>query len=309
MTRHLAHAAVVGFVVAASALANAGSYPDGLAPIFKGIEKGKRFHAFWPPMVGQTAVGTLIQAKKPDDVQATFESIESPAFRNAQYNDAFEIGEVEYTAPEYTSARAIDVKVAFSQLDAVSERLRQAQPAPPAATAPAANAVPAQSEQEAAATPPPAKFSQATGLGVSSVADASVKVGRIVVEYYTLKTLFAIKDGRATNAIGSSLLQSDNKGWVIHRALRFDGLEYTLRSTKDIDAGFFAKVTAWLPGVSVRYYNAKTVTLKMTAPLYVGYKLWRPDIAFAGAAVDEVDVHTLGIGADEIDKNLPDAAR
>jgi hypothetical protein len=135
-----------------------------------------------------------------------------------------------------------------------------------------------------------------------------MKPGKVVVEYYTYRTLLDINSNTAVNAVGQAWLTPANKGFVIHRALRLDGVEYTLDSNTDIKAGFFAKLVAWLPGVSVRYKTAKTLVLKATSPVYIGYKVWRPGVGITGAAQPEdVDLSTVGFDADEIEKLLAPA--
>jgi hypothetical protein len=141
------------------------SVPKGFETIFKGIEPGKKFYPSWPPLVGQTPVGIMVQAKDPSKPQALFESIESGTFRNGQYRGSFEIATNEYISPEYTAERNIEVDVAFTQLDAVAEQLSGKQPAVPLPGEATANKPAAQGGSP---TPPGAgdkKPSEVTGSG------------------------------------------------------------------------------------------------------------------------------------------------
>jgi hypothetical protein len=316
------------------------SYPSGLEVIFRGIEPGKKFYPAWPPMVGQSTIGIMIQAKDPSKPQGLFESIESGTFRNPQYKGTFETGTNEYLAPEYTSERNIGVTVAFSQLEAIAEQLNKKspavsvptggtsapqsgaqqgtpQPSAPALISPqaptqASNAKPDRSGSNTAATAAQqadTKDNKVTGVDFQKLSKVSLKPGKVVVEYYTYGTLLDINGNNAINAVGQAWLTPANKGFVIHRVLRLDNVEYTLDSTNDIEAGFFAKVVAWLPGVSVRYKNTKTLVLKSSAPIYIGYKLWRPGIGIQGAAAtDDVDLASIGLGSDDIEKQFGFAA-
>jgi hypothetical protein len=126
-----------------------------------------------------------------------------------------------------------------------------------------------------------------------------------VVEYYTLTTLEDLgPSGRALSPRGRGVLTPDQPGWIIHRALRLDGLQYELTTNTIVDVGFFAKLVSWLPSVSVHYVNERTVKLVATQPVYIGYKLWRPGTAPAGAAIENVDIHTLGLGEEEIEREF-----
>lgn len=295
------------------------SYPKGFETIFKGIERGKKFYPSWPPMVGQSVVGIMVQAKDPGKPEATFESIESGTFRNAQYTGSFEIGTNEYLSPDYTAERNIDVGVAFTQLDALASTLsgKMPQVALPGSEAKPAATSGAQPNAETPTTPtegaskaetkPAGDTAQekVTGVDFKKFSKASLKPGKIIVEYYTLRTLLDIQGNRAVNAVGQAWLTPANRGFVIHRALRMDGVEYTLDSNTDIEAGFFAKLVAWLPGVSVRYKSAKSIALKSSSPVYIGYKVWRPGVGLQGAAAPEdVDLALVGLGAEEIEKEL-----
>jgi hypothetical protein len=142
---------------------------------------------------------------------------------------------------------------------------------------------------------------------VSLFAGMKRSVSGITAEYYTLGTLMGLPDG--LNEQGRRFLSKEARGWIIHRCLRLDGLDYTATSKNDIAAGFFAKLVSWLPSVDVRYVNNRTVRLVAKYPVYIGYKLWRPGDDPAGTrGLEEADVQTLGLGADEIEQEYGSAS-
>lgn len=248
--------------------------PKGFEDILKGIEKGKKFHALWPPAAHRSIVGVAVSAKKPDEIMATWESIESPTFRDPAKDFGFEIGMVAYAAPDLTQNRTIDVGLGFAELDILHSL--------------AAPAAPGAEKKE-------------TGVDVSLFKEVKRSVSGVTVEYYTLGTLMSLSG--ALNSNGKAFLTEQGRGWIVHRCLRLDGLDYTLTTKSDVGAGLFAKIVAWLPTIDVRYVNTKTLRLVAHYPVYIGYKLWRPgaDIVGTRGGGDE-DVHALGIGSDEIDK-------
>src|SRR5258708_4430187 len=105
------------FALAASPLVG-GNIPNGLGPIFKGIEPGKPFHPIWPPIVGQTLVGTVVVAKDVKKPEAYFGSIEG--FRSPSYTGQFKIDQLGYVAPNLTQSHDIEIAAAFTQLDAIA---------------------------------------------------------------------------------------------------------------------------------------------------------------------------------------------
>lgn len=290
-------------IILFSGFIQAEKIPEGFEDVFKGIEPKKRFHPFWPPVIGYSLVGTLVQAKKPSGLEATFENIESPAFRNEYYNE-FNVGYVRYAPPEIVNqVKTLNVDVSFSQLDAIGSLLTSSS---------SEKDTESNSGKESPASPDPPSTALAsdrsvTGVDFARFSKVTRKINGLSVEYYTLKTLKDIEKRAAVNVDGAAWLTKENKGWIIHRALRIDGMEYHLWSNKDIDAGFLAKLVRWLPGVSFRRINNRQIKLITEFPIYVGYKLWRPDVDFAGASADALDVHSLGdseIGANEIDELL-----
>jgi hypothetical protein len=172
-----------------------------------------------------------------------------------------------------------------------------------------------------------------TGVEFCRFTSATSKVTGLKVIYYDLPTLNDINAnnepapglndivpsgvrGNAPNAnnaltpAAERLLSRGAKGWIIHRALVVDSIEYTLTSNSAIDAGFFAKLVAWLPTVAVGYRNQNTVTLKTTSPLTIGYKLWQRGAGVEGKAIRTIrtstkeDLPGLEIGDDAIDELL-----
>jgi hypothetical protein len=272
--------------LAASAPAAWASDPKGFEDIFKGIEKGKRFHPLWPPVANRSLVGSAVSAKDADKIMATWESIESPAFRDPKVDFTFQKGALEYTTPELTQARTIDVALGFAELDALAALGKAGTP----------QAAGAEGQRE-------------TGVDVSLLKEVKRSMSGITVEYYTLGTLLGLPD--ALSASGRTFLAPSARGWIVHRCLRIDGLDYTLTTKDDVGAGFFAKLVSWLPTVDVRYVNSRTLRLVANYPIYIGYKLWRPgaDVAGTRAGVSaDADVHALGIDASEIDQ-LAQSAR
>ncbi len=281
LPRCVSKAACLALLLCTVFPARAGA-PSGFDDIFKGIEPGKRFHPLWPPVTGQSILGLMVEAKKPASAEAIFETIESPTFGNSQ--GQFKIGFVDYAAPELTQDKNVGVDATFSQLDAIASQLNKS----------------ASKNSNAGASNQSKRTS--TGIDYSIVNNATRKASNIRVEYYTLGTLQSITDGSLVNAKGRSFLSDQQHGWLVHRALRIDGLEYTLTSDRDFDAGFFAALIKWIPGVSVNWKNKKTIKLTAHVPVYVGYKLWRPGQDVKGAAAEDVDVMQVGIGDKEIEE-------
>jgi len=261
--------------ISAASLASAGD-AKGFEDIFNGVEKGKKFHPLWPPVAHRSIVGLAVSAKDADKIMATWESIESPMFRDPTADFSFEKGTVAYAAPELTQTRTIEVGLGFAELDALA-----------ALAAPAAPAAPGAEKKQ-------------TGVDVSLFKEVKRSISGITVEHYTLGTLLGLP--RALSAEGTTFLAPEARGWIVHRCLRLDGLDYTLTTKNDVAAGFFAKIVSWLPTVDVRYVNSRTLRLVANYPVYIGYKLWRPgaDVAGTRGGADE-DVHGLGLGAKEID--------
>ena len=265
--------------IGAASLAAAGD-PKGFEDIFKGIEKGKKFHPLWPPVAHRSIVGLAVSAKDADKIMATWESIESPTFRDPAAEFTFEKGSVAYAAPELTQTRTIDVALGFAELDALA-----------AVAAPAA----------------PGAEKKPTGVDVSLFKDVKRSISGITVEHYTLGTLLGMPG--ALSAGGKTFLAPEARGWIVHRCLRLDGLDYTLTTKDDVGAGFFAKIVSWLPTVDVRYVNSRTLRMVANYPVYIGYKLWRPGADVTGTRGGaDADVHGLGLDANEIDREA-EAAR
>jgi hypothetical protein len=302
----------------------------GFKDILNGVEKGKKFHAVWPPVLGRSIVGLTVTAKDPGRWTATFESINSPAFRDPDFTEPFESGELVYAVPELIQKKTIGLDVAFAELDQIAGHDTTAAtsgaspapaaspapsptpaaapspapkpavspaPAPKAAVSPSPAPTPAASPSAGAASPPPR---DKTGVDWSRFTDVQRKATRVAVEFYTLGTLKNLGGG-ALNTFGKTFLTPAQQGWIIHRALRIDGVEYELKSRTTLDAGFFAKLVRFLPTVDVTYVNERTVKLASKEPIYIGYKLWRPGMMPVGAAGEDIDEHGLGLGAGEID--------
>lgn len=273
-TRGICFWLTCAIAICAGAPAGAGD-PKGFEDIFKGIEKGKRFHSLWPPVAHRSIVGSAVSAKDVDKIMATWESIESPTFLDPKVDFKFEKGAVAYAAPELTQTRTIDVALGFAELDALAALAKPAAPGTP----------------------------KETGVDVSLLKEVKRSISGITVEYYTLGTLLGLPE--ALSAGGRTFLALNARGWIVHRCLRLDGLDYTLTTKDDIGVGFFAKLVSWLPTVDVRYVNSRTLRLVANYPVYIGYKLWRPgaDVAGAKSLKDaDADVHSVGLDASEIDR-------
>lgn len=149
-----------------------------------------------------------------------------------------------------------------------------------------------------------------TGFDFCRFTNAASKVTGLKVIYYDLPTLDDINSNHALTPMAEQRIAKGSNGWIIHRALVIDSIEYTLTSDKAIDAGFFAKLVAWLPTVSVGYKTQNTVTLKTTSPLTIGYKLWQRGLGVEGKELlTAEDLPKLGIGADEINTLLSKGTR
>jgi len=264
--------AAVGIGAAAPAWAGA---PKGFEDVFNGVEKGKKFHSLWPPAAHRSIVGVMVSAKDADKIMATWESVESPTFLNPAVAFKFEKGALAYAAPDLTQVRTIEVGLGFAELDALA-----------AVAAPTA--------------PAPGTEKKETGIDVSLFKEVKRSISGISVEYYTLGTLQGLDDV-LTNE-GKAFLAPEGRGWIVHRCLRLDGLNYTVTTKNDVSMGLFAKIVSWLPTVDVRYENSRTLRLVTNYPIYIGYKLWRPGMDVLGRGTSDVDVQMLGLDADEIDQ-------
>jgi hypothetical protein len=144
-----------------------------------------------------------------------------------------------------------------------------------------------------------------TGIDFCRFTNATSKITGLEVMYYDLPTLDDINSNHALTPSAEKLISKGAKGWIIHRVLVVDSIEYTLTSNTTIDAGFFAKLVAWLPTVSAGYKNQNTVTLKTTSPLTIGYKLWQLGLGVEGKEIlTKDDLPKLGIGDDAIESLL-----
>jgi hypothetical protein len=146
--------------------------------------------------------------------------------------------------------------------------------------------------------------SNSTKMDFSKMSSAQVQICGLAVVYYTLDTLGDIAAKHALTEDGNDYLTASQKGWIVNRALVATSMEYTFNSSTALDAGFFAKLTAWLPGVSVKYKGANTVTIRTTSPLTIGYKLWRPGLDVTGAGASEAKIEDIGRDAADIDAIL-----
>jgi len=147
--------------------------------------------------------------------------------------------------------------------------------------------------------------SKPTGVDFCRFTNATSKVTGLKVVYYDLPVLNDLTTGMALLPSAQQLIKKGSSGWIIHRALVIDSIEYSLTANAALDAGFFAKLVAWLPTISVGYKSQTTVTLKTTSPLTIGYKLWQPGLGVEGKAVmDRDDLPKLGLGSDAIDTLL-----
>jgi len=160
------------------------------------------------------------------------------------------------------------------------------------------------SDQGQKATTPTQGKGNSTGISFDKFSNATVQVCGLAVLSYSLETLTNIQNGQALNSPGNTLLSPTNTGWIVNTALVASSLEYTLSSSTAVDAGFFAKLVAWIPGVSVHYKGANTVVIRTTAPLTIGYKLWKQGIPMSGAGASEFNPGDTGADADEINKKI-----
>jgi hypothetical protein len=351
--------AVLIVAIVASPLSG-NNIPNGLSPIFKGIEPGKPFHPIWPPIVGQTLVGTVVVAKNVKQPEAYFGSIEG--FRSSAYTGQFKIEQLGYVAPTLTQSHDVGVDAAFTQLDAIASAAKKganasslngksveqngtekpsdkgpakttsdptsllgsnpattcgvdnpkannastgkAEPAKASDASKQTNGKSAGKSDNASGNGQSQPTTKKTGIDFSRMSSAQVQICGLAVVYYTPQTLQDIASKNALTDAGNDLLTDSQRGWIVNRALVATSMEYTLVSSTSLDAGFFAKLTAWLPGVSIRYKGANTVTIRTTSPLTIGYKLWRPGLSITGAGADESKPENIGRGGKEIDDIL-----
>jgi hypothetical protein len=146
-----------------------------------------------------------------------------------------------------------------------------------------------------------------TGIDFSKFSSASVTIPKIHVLYYTLATLTGMADQTGSGALtklGRDTLNKTGKGWITNRILVADSITYTLNANTDLDAGFFVKLVSWLPTLSVKYKNARTVDITTSSPVSIGYKLWRPGVGPQGASVSGTDDGGVSIPAEKIDDIL-----
>jgi len=316
-------------LVALSLVSFGGSIPKGMEPIFDKVEPGKKFHPLWPPISGQQVLGTVVVARSPDKPQAFFQTINSPSYRNPTYTKDFIVGQLPFSAADLTQERNVDVGVGFAELDGIAAALKNgaqaanlvgnAPQAAPASTQPSST-----NEKKGGSTTQPEKkddskkddakkddakkstpsTNKITGVDFQKFSSATVKATGLKVIYYDLPTILAIEKEHALTPGAEQILSQAQKGWIIHRALVVDSLEYSFTSNSTIDAGFFAKLVAWIPTVSTTFKNSKTVTLKTTSPLTIGYKLWRPGVGPEGLATASTKVDALGVDITGIDRIL-----
>jgi len=159
------------------------------------------------------------------------------------------------------------------------------------------------SQGATSASPPSAQ--KVTGADFCRFTNATSKVTGLKIVYYDLPTLDDINANDALTPTAEQLISKGAKGWIIHRVLVVDSIEYTLTSKGAIDASFFARLVAWIPTVAVGYKNQNTVTLKSTSPLTIGYKLWQRGLGVEGKDIlTKDDLPKLGIGDDAIEALL-----
>jgi len=302
----------------------AANLPTGMDAFINGVETGKKFHPFWPPASGSQIVGTVVIASKPNKPEAFFQTINSPNYRNSAYTKDFIIGEFAYTAPELKQEKTIGVGVAFSTLDDISKSLTPAKAAAPGGTAtvepqPASllatsteatssdakkGDTSAKDSKDAGKKASAEEEKKVTGVDFSKFKTATVKATGLKAVFYDLPTLIDIEKNHALQPAAEQLLTPAGKGWIISRTLVVDSLEYTLTANTKIDAGLFAKLVAWMPTVSVKYKNDTTVVLKTSAPITIGYKLWRPGAGVQGQAIEKTRAEDLGLDSKAIDAIL-----
>ncbi len=100
----------------------ASDIPTGMEDIYN-IKIEQHFHPFWPPIIGNSILGTIVIVKKPGKLpDALYETIESPEYRNAGFKGAFEIGQPIDVVPagNFVEVKTIGADIAFKQLDALS---------------------------------------------------------------------------------------------------------------------------------------------------------------------------------------------
>jgi hypothetical protein len=303
------------------------SIPKGLEPVFKNVEPGKRFHPFWPPVSGQGILGTIVVADKPGKPKAFFRTIDSPTYRNPGYQKEFQTGEIDYAVPDLSQQKTIGADVAFAQLDAIASALKSGPNGQnltgtgqsSTGCSSSSGSTSGQGSQSTSSNNPSggtgnqdqqpntnSNSCNVTGVDFNRFTNATVKVSGVKVIYYDLPTMSDIASNHALTDAAERILSKSQHGWFIHRVLVASSIEYTLVSNTKLDAGFFDKLISWIPTVSVSYNNDKTITLKTTSPLTLGYKLYQMGMGddFSGQAVEVVDLSAAGIDASKIDSEV-----
>jgi hypothetical protein len=315
--------------------AQASDIPKGLEIIFKNVEKGKPYHPYWPPLLGDNLVGSIVIASKPGKPEAMFETIESPDFRNPHFTGQFQVNSYAIQGGEFGKTSSIGVDVSFSNLDSMANGMKQGPKSSSfvangtAATAGSTGAAsqsgnPGSSKQPQSGAPnasggatttsstdqTPAvddKQRTVTGVDFSRFSKATVSIPKLHVSYYTLETLRAMEDTSLNGALsknGRDTLSDIGKGWIVSRSLIADSMTYELTSDSAVDGGFFVKLLAWLPTATIRYKNATTISITTTSPVVLGYKLWRPGSGIQSSSVTNDNLANLSEDSSAIDHIL-----
>lgn len=312
----------------------ASDIPKGMDDVYN-IKSEKRFHPFWPPIFGQSLLGTIVDAKNPGKPEAIFETIESPTYRSVGYTEPFAFTSYAVPGGDWSKTKTFGADVAFSQLDAMATGVRSGAKtasltgndttvasrtdcADTTASSGSSNPGTAQSGNSAKdstsgqTSSTGQKSNQQTGCPDRTVTgvdfgrftQANVTISKLTVLYYTREMLLKMRDKGPNGALsreGQQAISKDENGWIISRCLVADSITYDLTSNTAIDGGFFAKLLAWLPTANLRYKNDHTISIKTTSPVVLGYKLWRLDVPLTSQSVTNPD---YSMDADKIDAIL-----
>jgi hypothetical protein len=277
---------------------SASDIPKGWEFVFKNISKGKPYHPLWPPISGQDILGTIVIAHNPRNIEAAFESIDSPVYRNPTYTSPFTTGARNYPGAKLGSSPNISGNIGFSQLDDLSGALK--------------GGAKADSFEGKANSSQKSTDDQrnVTGIDFSKVDSVTVDVSNIKETFYSYDTITKVFPDTSTsgglNSDARRALEKSTNGWIVSMCITADSFTYTLTSNSGFDAGFFAKLLAWLPTASIKYKNKTTVTITSTSPAVIGYKLWRPGIGpqSTSAKASSKNVADYSISDQEIDSVL-----
>jgi hypothetical protein len=310
--------------------------PGGFKDLLQ-VEKGAPFHPLFPFFVGgSNYVGVIVIAHNPNKPEAFFENIDSPGYLNPDSVGQLSVENHDILGGKYSQTHNIGAAMAFAQLDRIGQAAKSppnatnllAKTCEPSNTKEIATALPDKSASSTptptpASTPPGGKAPgtssssrnsencqqstmTSTGIDISKFSGATVTISKAHLAYYPLQTLTRLQNSSngPLSALGKQVFIDDPDAWIVSRIVIVDSVTYDLTSTTDLDAGLFAKLTAWLPTISAKYKSRNTVSVTSQVPIVVGYKLWRPFSKVVGSSVDTPKAPGITLDAAGVERVL-----